>query len=151
MLDDEQNFVDTSVRSPLIVMPHAPMGEAPMSTEGLAGTMKTVVAIWRKSGTQREDFNAYWRNTHSGLICALPHLRAYVQNTIRADMQRGEPLCDAVAECWWASREGVLEAVQSDAYAAVQADEKRFVDSTRLSPMVVREVEVVREGKLLAG
>jgi uncharacterized protein (TIGR02118 family) len=148
MIDDEENFVDTSERSPMIVTPYSPAAEAPMSTEGLSDTIKTVVAIWRKSGMEREDFNTYWRNTHAELICNLPNLRAYVQNTTRIDMQRREPLCDAIAECWWTSWDGVLDAVKSAAYATVQADEKRFVDTARLSPMVVREVEVVRDGKL---
>jgi uncharacterized protein (TIGR02118 family) len=98
---------------------------------------------------EREDFNIYWRKTHSELICDLPNLCAYVQNTIRMDMQRREPFCDAMAECWWTSWDGVLDAVKSEAYTAVQADEKHFADTARLSPMVVREVEVVRDGKLL--
>jgi uncharacterized protein (TIGR02118 family) len=93
-----------------------------MSTEGLSDTIKTVVAIWRKSGMEREDFNIYWRKAHSKLICDLPNLCAYVQNTIRMDMQRREPLCDAMAECWWTSWDGVLDAIKSEAYTAVQAD-----------------------------
>lgn len=149
MLDDEENFVDTAERNPMFITPHAPAGEPPMTTEGLSDTVKTVVAIWRKPGLEREAFNAHWRNTHAGLIGALPNLSAYVQNTVRMDMHRREPYCDAVAECWWTSWDGVLEAIKTDAYAAVQADEKHFADSARLSPMVVREVEVVRDGKLM--
>ncbi len=149
MIDDEETFVDTSDRSAMIVTPFSPSGEEPMSTAALRDAVKTVVAIWRKNDMEREDFNAYWRNTHSKLICNLPNLRAYVQNTIRIDMQRREPLCDAIAECWWTSWDGVLEAVKSAAYAAVRADEQHFVDTARLSPMVVREVEVVRDGELV--
>ena len=149
MLEDEENFVDTTERSPMFITPHSPAGEAPMSSDGLSDTIKTVVAIWRKSGVDREEFNAYWRNTHSKLVGALPNLRAYVQNTIRMDMQRREPLCDAMAECWWTSWDGVRDAVKSDAYAAVQADERQFADIARLAPMFVREVEVVRDGKPL--
>lgn len=149
MIDDEENFVDTSDRSPMIITPYALMGEAPMSTEGMSDTIKTVAAIWRKDGMKREDFNTYWRNTHSKLTCNLPNLRAYVQNTIRLDMQRREPLCDAMAECWWTSWDVVLDALKSSAYAAGQADENRIVDTAGVSPMVVRKVEVVRDGKLL--
>jgi uncharacterized protein (TIGR02118 family) len=149
MIDDEENFVDTGDRSAMIVTPYSAAGEEPTSTEALSGAVKTVVAIWRKSGMERNAFNTYWRNTHSELICNLPNLQAYVQNTIRMDMQRREPLCDAIAECWWTSWDGVLEAVKSAAYAAVQADERHFVDTARLFPMVVREVEVVRDGELL--
>ena len=149
MIDDEENFVDTAERYPMIITPHSPAGEEPMTTDGLSDTIKTVVAIWRKVGTEREDFNAYWRDTHAGLIFNLPNLRAYVQNTIRADMQRREPYCDAMAECWWTSWDGVLDVVNSDAYAAVQADEHQFADTARLAPMIVREVEVVRDGRLL--
>jgi len=40
-------------------------------------------------------------------------------------MQRRAPYCDALAECWWASWDGVVDAVKSAAYAAVQADVPR--------------------------
>ena len=151
MVDDEENFVDTTHRSPMIVSAYSPLREAPISPDDLPPeAIKTVVAIWRKSGTERENFNSYWRTTHSKLICDLPNLCAYEQNTIMTDLQRQAPLCDAIAECWWTSRSGVLEAIKSEAYAAVQADEKHFADTERLAPMVVREVEVVRDGKLLS-
>jgi uncharacterized protein (TIGR02118 family) len=151
MLDDEENFVDTSDRFPIIIAPHFPLPESTLVADGSSDTIKTVVAIWRKSGTECEAFNSYWKNTHSKLICALPNLQAYVQNTVRMDMQRREPPCDAMAECWWTNLGGVREAVKSAAYAAVQADEKQFVDADRLAPMMVREVEVVRDGELLRG
>jgi len=54
MLDDEENFVDTSNRSPMFITPHSPTGEAPMSTKGLSDTIKTVVPIWRKNGMELE-------------------------------------------------------------------------------------------------
>ena len=76
MIDDEENFVDTSERSPMIVTPYSPAAEAPMNTERLSDTIKTVVAIWRKSGMERKDFNTYWRSTHAELIFAISQICA---------------------------------------------------------------------------
>ncbi len=149
MIDDEDNFVDTTARHRMIVIPHSATGDEPAASRSMSNTIKTVVPIWRKQGIEREYFNSYWRDAHARLICDLPNLHAYVQNTVRMDMQRLEPYCDAIAECWWTSWDGVLAAVNSDAYAAVQADEKHFADIARLVPMVVREVEIVRDGKRL--
>ena len=149
MLADEEYFVDISHRSPLIVAPLARLSNVAVTPEDVASSIKTITPIWRQAGVTRESFVNYWRRAHSKFICALPHLRAYVQNTPRMEMMRETPYCDAIAECWWESWDGVLEMVNLPEYAAVQQDEKRFADLSSSVPMVVREVQIVRNGQLV--
>ncbi len=149
MMDDEENFVDTSKRSPLIIDTFEPLG--PKSTQSLntPDIVKTVTPIWRKPDVSQAAFYDSWRNTHSKLICDIPNLQHYIQNTIRTDIQTGATLCDAVAECWWTSMERLIESVGSDAYTAVQEDEKSIADVDRLAPMIVKEVEIVSGGNYI--
>ena len=149
MLADEENFVDTSRRSPLIVDPLARMGTMPTRPGGSAETVKSMTPVWRQPGVTRESFAHYWREAHGKLLCNLPHLRALVQNTPRLRSMRHTPWCDGVAESWWDTYQGLQQAFQSPAYQSLEQDERRFLDLTRGNPLIVREVQIVSEGKLV--
>ena len=151
MLEDEENFVDTTRRSPLVVNENFPLGApSKVCADGRSAMVKTITGIRKKAGLELADFTRDWHTQHAQLITALPHMEAYTQNTINADVQRrGDYLFDAVAEVWWDSWQGVQEAVSSEAYKAVREDETRLVEPAGLTPLVVREIEIVRDSKLL--
>ena len=147
MLTDEENFVDTQKRSPMIVAPMAKMIDP--SARWTTDSQKTIFGFRRQSGVTRASFNTYWGRYHAKRINNLPHLMAYVQNTIQSGLSAVAPLYDAIAECYWDSWDGAMNAVRSEAYKDVEADEICFADLTGCAPLVVREVEIVSNGKLI--
>lgn len=149
MMEDEENFVDTTRRAPLVVQPVARIPRAATMTSPTPDMVKTLVGIKRQKGITRESFNLYWRRMHARKVCALPHLQACIQNSLRPDFLRGAPLFDAVTECWWTSLTAMTELIDTPEYADVQIDEQRFVDAAHSAPLFVREMEIVRNGELL--
>lgn len=108
--------------------------------------VKVITCIKRKPGMSVEDFQGYWRARHPDVVLALPGLRRYVQSHTRlAGYRKGEPVYDGIAEVW-VDDTGVLKTLAgSAAYAAVQADEARFIDRARMD-VIVTEEHVVTDG-----
>jgi uncharacterized protein (TIGR02118 family) len=113
--------------------------------------VKVVVFLKRRPGMSVEEFQAYWRTTHADIVVKLPGLRKYVQShTLRSGYRKGEPVYDGIAELW-VDDTGVLKALNGTAaYAAVQADEAKFLDRAAMG-LIVTEEHVIKDGPIPAG
>src|SRR4051812_46993357 len=76
--------------------------------------IKLTFCLTRREGLSREEFQAYWRETHAPLVASVAdtlRIRRYVQlHTFPADTQTATrasrdapPEYDGVAELWWES------------------------------------------------
>ncbi|HSB61520.1 MAG TPA: EthD domain-containing protein, partial [Vicinamibacteria bacterium] len=91
--------------------------------------IKVVTCIRRRPGMGVEDFQAYWRTRHPAVVTALPGLRRYVQShTLVAGYAKGQPVWDGIAEVWFDDTAAVRALQPTPEYAAVRADEARFID-----------------------
>jgi uncharacterized protein (TIGR02118 family) len=119
--------------------------------------IKLTFCLTRLSHLSREEFQAYWRNTHAPLVASVAEtlqIRRYVQlhslplaasETLRASRE-GPPGFDGVAELWFDSLEAMAEnATRSEAQAAgrlLLEDERRFIDLPK-SPLWWGEEKVI--------
>src|SRR5947209_15255246 len=91
--------------------------------------VKAVSFFKRKPGMSVEAFQAYWRTAHPDVVVKLPGIRRYVQShTLPSGYRKGEPIYDGIAEVWFDDTRAMRALVGTAAYAAVQADEAKFVD-----------------------
>lgn len=106
--------------------------------------IRLVFALRKKANMSRQEFQAYWLNTHAPLVASFAsdlNILRYVQtHTITdpaneaAQNARGdmEPEYDGVAELWWFSENDLVQNLQSSAAqaagAALLEDEARFID-----------------------
>ena len=120
--------------------------------------VKLTFCLRRQPGVTRDEFQAYWRETHGPLVAdraAALGVRRYVQvHTVDADglharfqaRNGGSPEpYDGVAELWFDSLESIVSRSDDAARAAGQqllADERNFIDLAN-SPMWIGEEHVV--------
>ena len=111
--------------------------------------IKLTFCLRRKSHLSREEFQAYWRDTHAPLvkeraraIGALRYLQLHTAHDelnagLRASRGGPEPF-DGVAELWFESADSVRDALATEegqrAALALLEDERRFIDLER-SPL----------------
>lgn len=113
--------------------------------------IKIVYFFKRKPGISVEDFQAHWRTTHAELIAALPGIRRYVQNhTLPSAYRKGEPAFDGVAESWFEDTQVLKALASSPQYAAVLADEPRFIDRASMGSIITEE-HVLKDGPVPQG
>ncbi|HEY8573074.1 EthD domain-containing protein [Phenylobacterium sp.] len=119
--------------------------------------IKLTFCLKRLPHLSREQFQAYWRNTHGPLVASVADtlkIRRYVQlHSVPAELSaplaasRGAPDdFDGVAELWFDSLEvvaanGAREEARQAA-ALLLADERKFIDLAR-SPLWWGEEHVV--------
>ena len=105
--------------------------------------IKLTFCLVRLPQLSREDFQAYWRNTHAPLVASVAEtlkIRRYVQlhslpeaasAGLRASRE-APPEFDGVAELWFDSLESLAEnGARPEAQAAgalLLEDERRFID-----------------------
>lgn len=112
--------------------------------------VKNVVFFKRKPGMSVEEFQQYWRTTHADIVKQLPGLRRYVQShTLLSGYRKGEPVYDGVAELWFDDTEAMRALGATREYAAVQADERNFLDPTTLGTIITDE-HVIKNGAIPA-
>ncbi len=119
--------------------------------------VKLVFCLRRLPHLSREEFQAYWRETHAPLVrthAATLRIRRYLQvhtadhplNDALRDARGGPEGYDGVAELWWESFDDLAAAVSTDAgraaALALLEDERRFIDLTR-SPLFLGGEQVV--------
>jgi uncharacterized protein (TIGR02118 family) len=120
--------------------------------------IKLTFCLTRKEGLSREEFQAYWRETHAPLVASVAetlNIRRYVQahtvddainDPIRAS-RGGPPSYDGVAELWWDSLESLGAPGQTEegraAGAMLLEDERRFIDLSRSPLFFGEEHEIV--------
>ena len=107
--------------------------------------VKAVSFFKRKPGMSPEAFQAYWRTTHAELVVKLPGVRRYVQSQTRlSGYRKGEPVYDGIAELWFDDTQAMRALVGLPEYAAVQADEARFIDPSTMG-LIITEEHVIKE------
>ena len=120
--------------------------------------IKLVFSLRRRPDMTRDEFQAYWRESHAPLVSRHAdtlRIRRYVQTHARASelaaaqsSARGsEPdVYDGEAELWWDSLEDVVAVLSTPAgqQAALELleDERRFIDLER-SPLWIGEENLV--------
>jgi len=113
--------------------------------------IKIVYFFKRKPGMPVEDFQAHWRTTHADIIVALPGIRRYVQNHVLPSAYRkGEPAFDGVAESWFDDTQALKALAATPQYAAVLADEPKFIDGATMGSIITEE-HVIKDGPAPAG
>ena len=106
--------------------------------------VKAVSFFKRKSGMAVEAFQMYWRARHPDVVTKLPGIRRYVQShTLLAGYGKGEPAFDGIAEVWFDDTAAMRALAGTPAYAAVQADEAKFIDRATMG-LIVTEEHVIK-------
>jgi uncharacterized protein (TIGR02118 family) len=100
----------------------------------------------RKPDLSVDAFQEHWRTEHAELITRLPGVVRYVQSHPLPEMyDKAEPAYDGVAELWARESRVFRDIATSDAYAAVQADEEKFLDRKAIE-LVLTEEHVIKDG-----
>ena len=107
---------------------------------------KVVTAYKRKPGMEVEDFQRRWLEGHAPVAATLPGLLRYVQShSLVQGYRKGDLPCDGISEMWFGSRDAWQTAMAGPVAAAVQADERDFIDTARKVIMPV-EALVIKNG-----
>lgn len=118
--------------------------------------IKLIMCLTRRSDLSREQFQDYWRNSHGpffmenvGVMRATRYLQSHtITSPLNEGMKASRGLMDefdGVAEVWFESEEDLMEAMGSEEMQslgqALMADEENFIDHTKTSAFIVREIE----------
>ena len=118
--------------------------------------IKLVMCLMRRSDLSRERFQDYWENSHgpffmknAGIMRAKRYLQSHtISSPLNDGMKASRGLMDeydGVAEVWFESEEDLMEAMGSEEMQglgeALMDDEKNFIDHSRSSAFIVREIE----------
>lgn len=105
----------------------------------------------------REQFQDYWLNSHAPFFmknASVLRAKKYVQShTIETPLNEGlkesrqmQPAYDGVAEVWFESEQDLMEALSSPEGqklgAALQEDEEKFIDHSKSTAFIVKEIEL---------
>ena len=113
--------------------------------------VKALSFFKRRSGMSVEAFQAYWRARHPEVVIRLPGLRRYVQShTLPGAYRKGEPVYDGIAEVWFDDTQAMRALAGTPAYAAVQADEAKFIERSSMG-LIVTEDHVIKDGPTPVG
>lgn len=97
-----------------------------------------------------DAFQHYWRHEHAKVITQLPGIRRYVQShSLRECAQGKDPVYDGIAELWANDSRAFQDIAGSEAYAAVQADEVKFLDRTAIA-LVLTDGHIIKDGCVTA-
>ena len=103
--------------------------------------------LYRRPDLTREEFQAYWKDTHAPLARDIPGLRRYVQHHVlavvaRDDVPVGGEEPDGLAELWFDSMDAASEAMASEIAERANTDCAKFIGRARtvyLQSHVVKE------------
>lgn len=113
--------------------------------------VKALSFFKRKAGMPVDAFQEYWRGRHPAVVLALPGVRRYVQSHTRPTGYRnGEPIYDGIAEVWFDDTTAMRGLADTPEYAAVRADEARFIDHATMD-LILTEDRVIKDGAVPAG
>lgn len=104
--------------------------------------IKAITLLYRRPDLSVAEFQRHWRDHHAGIIAALPGVRRYVQSAPTPESYRGgQPAFDGFAELWADDTQAFRDLAASPQYAAVIADEQRFLDRTATDLILVDDFE----------
>ena len=122
--------------------------------------IKFVMCLRRHPDMTREEFQEYWMHQHGPFFmenAATMRAKKYVQSvTVETPLNewlrnsRGMlPVYDGVAEVWFDSEEGLMEAMNTPEgqklSAALLEDEGKFIDHSQSSAFIVKEHELTED------
>src|SRR3989338_7319785 len=112
--------------------------------------VKALSFFKRRSGMPVEAFQAYWRASRPGAVVRLRGVRRYVQShTLPGAYRRGEPVYDGICEIWFDDTQAMRALAGTPAYAAVQADEAKFIERATMG-LIITEEHVIKDGPVPA-
>ena len=118
--------------------------------------IKLVMCLRRKEGMSRKEFNDYWQNSHAPLFmdnAQIMGAKRYVQSqTLDSEMNQAfkesrdmEDEYDGIAEVWFDSEGALFEAMGTpeaqELSGKLLKDEQNFIDHTKSSAFLVKEIE----------
>jgi|TARA_B100002003_G_scaffold160900_1_gene149402 uncharacterized protein (TIGR02118 family) len=113
--------------------------------------IKAITCIKRKPGMGVEDFQAYWRGGHAEVVQRLPNIRRYIQShALLGGYRKGELPYDGIAEIWVDDVAALRAMAGTAAYDAVQADEERFIDRSKIVLILTQE-HLIKDGPIPDG
>ena len=116
--------------------------------------IKLFFVLRRRPDVTPEQFHDYWKNTHGPLVAQVPGLVRYVQHHTmsipRPEYASDDPPIDGIVETWWESMEAAERANRSPEFAAVMADEVKFMGHSNRNVhalMVTESISFVEHGQ----
>jgi uncharacterized protein (TIGR02118 family) len=107
--------------------------------------VKALSFFKRTPGLSVDAFQAHWRTVHAAVVTQLPGLRRYVQSpTIASGYRKGEPIYDGVAELWFDDTRMMHALAGTPEYAAVRADEAKFIDGATMG-LIISDEHVIKD------
>ncbi len=108
--------------------------------------IKICEVAYRRPGMGVEDFQAHWLGTHGPIVARIPGIRRYVQcHPSPSGYNRGDLICDGVAEIWVDDKEALRAMAATAEFAAAKRDEPNFIHGARLVELLTSEV-VIKDG-----
>lgn len=91
--------------------------------------IKRMSILERRKGDSLEYFSRHWREVHGGMIAAMPHLFAYVQNHVLEDFPGDHPAlpADGLVEQLWRSAAEMQRGYNSAMVPGMIADEANYL------------------------
>jgi uncharacterized protein (TIGR02118 family) len=90
--------------------------------------IKMIWFLRRKEGVSVEAFQTRWRESHSQIVLAAPHIRRYVQSySIPEAYDFYDPPWDGMAEIWFDNIEEMTESEDSAAWKESGVDARDFI------------------------
>ena len=118
--------------------------------------IKLIMCLCRRADLARAEFQDYWLNQHgpffqknAGTMRAKRYVQSHtIDSPVNDGMRESRGMLaefDGVAEVWFESEEDLMEAMGSDDMqqlgAALLKDEANFVDHSKSSAFIVREID----------
>ena len=108
--------------------------------------IKVCAVLHRRPDLGVEEFQSYWRTTHSALVSSVPGIRRYVQShPLLGGYRRGQLAFDGLAEVWADDTDALRTMAATPELQAVRRDESNFLDTDRVVELIVDEV-IVKDG-----
>jgi len=105
--------------------------------------VKVIFLVHKRPDLSREEFQRYWRETHSKIASNVPGLQKYIQNHAIPGPDGTDPPYDGFAEMWWNDAASLQQALESPQGRAANADLQNFTDVDRQQVFAVTQYDIV--------